>query len=620
LEEEKEMAIIEHESLSELIEKGIDTVPRLFQYRTKVWKDHIAMRDKVLGLWKEFTWGDYGKKVKQVGMALLEMGLKKGNTAAILSENCPEWLFSDEGILAAGGVTVGVYATDSASQIEYIVNNCGAKFFFAEDEEQLDKILEVRDKTPSVEKIIVYDMKGLRDFKDPMVMSFDDLLERGEEARTKQSEALKVAIADSKPEDLAILVYTSGTTGPPKGAMLSHHNILDGIFKLFELEPPPKGFIDEVLTFLPLCHIAERNVSGFGPLSSGMIINFAESVATVPQDIREVSPTVYFAVPRFWEKFYSTLMLQMKDSTPLERAAFNYSQKLGQKLATYRIKNEKPPLWLKLAFSIANQTVLKNFKTAIGLERVRYCLSGAAPISPDLLKFYYGLGIDMREVYGQTECTGLATMHYKNRTKFGTVGEAAPGVEVKIADDGEILIKGDNVFLGYFRNQEKTDETVIDGWLYTGDVGSIDEDGHVIISDRKKDIIITAGGKNITPSEIENQLKFSPYINDAVVIGDQRKFLTALIMIDEENVMEYAQEERVPFTTFASLTKTKEILRLIQKEVDEVNKNFARVETIKKFRLIDILLTTDDDEITPTGKLKRNFVSEKFKPLIDEMY
>ena len=221
---------------------------------------------------------------------------------------------------------------------------------------------------------------------------------------------------------------------------------------------------------------------------------------------------------------------------------------------------------------------------------------------------------------GQTECTGLATMHYKNRTKFGTVGEAAPGVEVKIADDGEILIKGDNVFLGYFRNQEKTDETVIDGWLYTGDVGSIDEDGHVIISDRKKDIIITAGGKNITPSEIENQLKFSPYINDAVVIGDQRKFLTALIMIDEENVMEYAQEERVPFTTFASLTKTKEILRLIQKEVDEVNKNFARVETIKKFRLIDILLTTDDDEITPTGKLKRNFVSEKFKPLIDEMY
>jgi long-chain acyl-CoA synthetase len=620
LEEEKEMAIIEQESLAEVRSKGIDTIPRLFQHRTKVWKDHVAMRDKVLGVWKEFTWGDYGEQVEQVALGLLELGMKKEDTAAILSENCPEWLFCDEGILAAGGVTVGVYATDSASQIEYIANNCGARFFFVEDEEQLDKILEVREKTPAVEKIIVYDMKGLRDFDDPMVMSFDDLLELGEKSRSKQSEAMKSAIADSDPEELAILVYTSGTTGPPKGAMLSHRNIMDGIFKLFELEPPPKGFIDEVLTFLPLCHIAERNVSGFGPLSSGMIINFAESMATVPQDIREISPTIYFAVPRIWEKFYSTLMLQMKDSTPLEKAAFNYCQKLGQKFAEYRIKNKNAPLWLKLAFGLANQTVLKNFKTAIGLERVRYCLSGAAPISPDLLKFYYSLGIDMREVYGQTESTGLATMHFEGRTKFGTVGEAAPGVEVKIADDGEILIKGDNVFMGYYKNQEKTDETVIDGWLYTGDVGKIDEDGHVIISDRKKDIIITAGGKNITPSEIENQLKFSPYINDAVVIGDKRKYLTALIMIDEENVMEYAQEERVPFTTFASLTKAPEINKLVESEVERVNKNFARVETIKKFRLIDILLTTDDDEITPTMKLKRSFVSQKFAPLIDEMY
>ena len=614
------MAIIERESLAVIKEKGIDTIPRLFEYRTKIWRDHVAMRDKVLGLWKEFTWGDYGDKVEQVALALLDMGIKKGDTAAILSENCPEWLYCDEGILAAGGVTVGIYATDSASQIEYIANNCGAKFFFVEDEEQLDKILEVREKTPSVHKIIVFDMKGLRDFKDPMVMSFDELLEQGAGARGKQSGALKTAIDDAKPDDLAILVYTSGTTGPPKGAMLSHKNIMEMMFKLPELEPPPDGFIDEVLTFLPLCHIAERGVSGFGPLSSGMIINFAESMATVPQDIREVSPTIYFAVPRIWEKFYSTLMLQMKDSTSLEKAVFNYCQKLGQKLAAYRIKNERAPLWLKLAFSLANQTILKNFKKSIGLERVRYCLSGAAPISPDLLQFYYGLGIDMREVYGQTESTGLATMHYDGRTKFGTVGEAAPGVEVKIADDGEILIKGDIVFMGYYNNPEKTAETVIDGWLYTGDVGKIDEDGHVIISDRKKDIIITAGGKNITPSEIENQLKFSPYINDAVVIGDKRKYLTALIMIDEENVMEYAQEERVPFTTFASLTRTKEIISLIQQEVDKVNKNFARVETIKKFRLIDILLTTDDDEITPTMKLKRSFVSKKFAPLIDEMY
>ncbi|MBW1848444.1 MAG: AMP-binding protein [Deltaproteobacteria bacterium] len=265
-------------------------------------------------------------------------------------------------------------------------------------------------------------------------------------------------------------------------------------------------------------------------------------------------------------------------------------------------------------------TVLQNVKKVTGLNNVRWCISGAAPISPDLLKFYHSIGIDMREVYGQTESTGAATMHIPGGTKFGTVGEPVPGCEIKIAEDGEILIKGSNVFKGYFNDPDKTRETIIDGWLHTGDVGSIDEDGHVIISDRKKDIIITAGGKNITPSEIENQLKFSPYVNDAVVIGDGRKYLTALIMIDDENVMEYAQENRIPFTTYANLTKAPEIIKLIHQEVEKVNKNFARVETVKKFSLIDIKLTEDDDEITPTMKLKRKFVSEKFKDAIEAMY
>ncbi len=620
MEEGKEMALIQRESLEQLRSEGINTVPRLFRHRINKWQDNVVMRDKVLGLWQEITWGEYGSKARWVAAALLEMGLKTGDRVAVISENCPEWLYCDQGTMAACGVTVGIYTTDSAKQVEYVINNCEAKFYIAENEEQLDKILEVRDRTPSLEKIIVFDMDGLRDFKDPMVMSFDDLLEIGRQADKKNPDLYDQHVEMSKAEDLAILVYTSGTTGPPKGAMLSHQNILDAIFVLFEIEPPEEGQLDEILTFLPLCHIAERNVSGFGPLSTGTIINFAESMATVPQDIREVSPTMYFAVPRIWEKFYSTMMLRMKDSTPLEKLAFKWATGAGQKVAKYRLSRQKPPLSARMVFKVMDRLVLRNVKRSIGLDRVRFCLSGAAPISPDLLKFYYSLGIDMREVYGQTESCGVATMHYKNRVKFGTIGEKAPGVEIKIADDGEILMKGPTVFLGYYNNPEKTAETVVDGWLYTGDVGKIDEDGHVIIQDRKKDIIITAGGKNITPSEIENQLKFSPYINDSVVIGDQRKYLTALIMIDEENVMEYAQEQKVPFTTFASLTRTKEINKLIEQEVEAVNKNFARVETIKKFRLIDILLTSDDDEITPTGKLKRNFVSEKFKELIDSMY
>ncbi|MBU3915593.1 AMP-binding protein [bacterium] len=608
------------ETLAELRTNNIITVPQLFQHRVKNWSDHVVMRDKVLGIWQEITWKEYGEKARNVGMALLECGLKKGDRTAIISENCPEWLFCDQGALAAGGATVGIYTTDSAMQVEYVINNCGVKFIFAEDEEQLDKILEVREKAPSLEKIIIYDMKGLRDYSDPMVISFDSFLEIGKKAFAKNPSLFEEKLNEAKPEELAILVYTSGTTGPPKGAMLSHQNILESMFMLLEVEPAPEGQVDEIMTFLPLCHIAERNVSGFGPLATGTIINFAESMATVPQDIREISPTLFFAVPRIWEKFYSTMMLRLKDSTPFEKISYKWALKVGEKMADYKMNKQKPPFRLNALYSLAYWAVIRNMRKSIGLDRVRLCLSGAAPISPELLKFYFGLGIDMREVYGQTESSGLATIHYGGKVKFGTIGQPAPNVEIKTTDDGEILIKGPNVFMGYFNNQEKTDETVIDGWLYTGDVGKIDEDGHVIIMDRKKDIIITAGGKNITPSEIENQLKFSPYINDAVVIGDKRKYLTALIMIDEENVMEYAQDHRVPFTTFASLTKTKEINKLIEAEVEAVNKNFARVETIKKFRLIDILLTADDDEITPTGKLKRNFVSEKFKDLIDSMY
>jgi long-chain acyl-CoA synthetase len=310
----------------------------------------------------------------------------------------------------------------------------------------------------------------------------------------------------------------------------------------------------------------------------------------------------------------------MKDSTPLEKIAFRWAMGVGRRVSELRLDRRPVPWNLRALFALADLAVLRNLKRFIGLHKARYLLSGAAPISPDILRFYHALGLDMREVYGQTENCGPTSGHYQNDVKFGTVGRPLPRAEVRIADDGEILVRGPHVFMGYFNDPEKTAETLVDGWLHTGDLGRIDEDGHLIITDRKKDIIITSGGKNITPSEIENQLKFSPYINDAVVIGDGRKFLTALIMIDEENVMKFAQDNRIPFTTYASLTRTPEILKLIEHEVDEVNKQFARVESIKKFRLIDIQLTTDDDEITPTMKLKRKFVSERFKDLIEGMY
>ena len=619
MEEEKEMEIIRGPQLrSNFLSSETNTIPRLFWRRVMEWSNQTAMREKKFGLWKDITWRIYGKKAKYTGLGLIALGLAKGERVAIISENNCEWLYSDMGTLAAGGISVGIYPTDSPNQVKYVLNHSGARFYIAEDEEQLDKVLAVRDSIPHLQKIIIMDMEGLRHFSDSMVMSFDELLALGKDLDGKQPALFKLRLQESQPEDLAILIYTSGTTGPPKGAMISHKNVLNTMEMQDEINPGYKD--DEVLSFLPLCHIAQRMVSVFNPLLAGYTINFVEELDTVPENMREVSPTIFFAVPRIWEKFYSALVLTMKDATRLEKLAYQWATAIGQRCSDYRLNGFEPPFYLRGLFKLANWTVLRNLKKVIGLDRARYCLSGAAPISPELLKFYHSLGVDIREVYGQTENCGPTSIHYENDVKFGTVGKPLPAAQIRIAEDGEILLKGPHIFMGYYNDPEKTRETVVDGWLHTGDIGKIDEDGHLIITDRKKDIIITAGGKNITPSEIENRLKFSPYINDAIVIGDGRKYLTALIMIDDENVMKYAQDNRIPFTTYASLTKAKGVIQLIQKEVDKVNKEFARVETIKKFCLIDIQLTTDDEEITPTMKLKRKFVNEKFKEMIEEMY
>jgi long-chain acyl-CoA synthetase len=502
--------------------------------------------------------------------------------------------------------------------VEYIVNDSGTRFFFAENEEQLDKILEVRARCPQLVKIFVYDMEGLHGLRDDQVMRFEALLDLGARYEREHPGAFDPMVEIAKPEDLAILVYTSGTTGPPKGAMLSHRNILFQLgYSDFIAEPRPG---DQQLSFLPLSHIAERTFTVFYPLRSGATVNFAESIDTVPENIREVAPAVFFAVPRIWEKFYSAVALRMREATLPGKLAYAWAIGLGTRMAERRIEGRGPPAWLRLLYRVADFLVLDNLKRSMGLHRARGAATGAAPIAPELIKWYMALGIDMREVYGQTENCGLATAMPADRIKLGTVGVARPDTEVKLSPQGEILLKGPHILLGYYKNPQKTAETVIDGWLHTGDVGVIDEEGYVRITDRMKDVIITAGGKNVTPSEIENQLKFSPYISDAVVIGDQRKFLSCLVMIDHETVAQFAQERNVPFTDFASLCRAKEVQDLIWLEIERVNKQLARVETIKKFRLIEQILTPEDEELTPTMKLKRSFVNRKYKDVIDDMY
>jgi len=580
--------------------------------------DLVAMREKTLGIWRAITWRQFGDRARRVGLGLVSLGLAKGECAAILSGNNPEWLYADMGIVGAGGVSVGIYPTDAAAQVEYVLQDSRSTVVFVEDEEQLDKVLRVRAQLPGLRRIVIFDMEGLADFSDPMALSLGAFMELGADHDRRNPGLWERRLGEPRPDELALLVYTSGTTGPPKGAMISHRNIIFQVEHGTRLLPAGPG--DERLSFLPMCHVAERVVGVYYSLFTGTIMNFAESVETVPENVREVQPTVFGAVPRIWEKFYSAVTIAMAEATPLAQWAYRAAIGLGYRVVERRLGRRPIPPWLRLAYRFADVVVLKNVRKTIGIDRCRYLATGAAPISPDLVRWYLALGRDMLEVYGQTENTGLATVMPPDRIKLGTVGLPVPYGELRISPLGEILLRGDHVFMGYYNQPEKTAEVIVDGWLHTGDVGTIDEDGYVRITDRMRDIIITSGGKNVTPSEIENELKFSPFISDAVVIGDGRKYLTCLIMIDHDNVATFAQDHDVPFTNFGSLTRARPVLDLIAAEVEKVNRKFARVETIKGFRLIEHQLDPEDPELTPTMKLKRTFVNRKYRDLINSMY
>jgi long-chain acyl-CoA synthetase len=597
-----------------------DTLTKSFLLSVQARGGKPAMREKDLGIWKPITWDDWLTKAKEIAYGLHALGFNPGDVASILANTIPEWSYADMGVLCAGGVSSGIYPTDSAAQVEYLVNDSRTRVLFVEDDEQLDKALEVRGRCPTLQKIVIFDMEGLVGFHDPMVLSFDQFLDLGRNHMQGREKLWDEMVNARGPDDLAILVYTSGTTGPPKGAMHSHKGICTQLKHLMDVPALSWHEGDERLGFLPMCHVAERVAGCYYGIAVGAVTNYAESPDTVPDNIREVQPTVFGAVPRVWEKFYSAIMIALKDATPLERKAYETAIGIGYRMAEHRLAGTEPPAGLKLAYQAASSLVLRNIRKMLGLDRCRWLFTGAAPISPDLIKWYFALGLDMYEVYGQTENCGLATVMPNDRIKLGTVGKIVPYGELKVSPDGEILLKGDFLFMGYLNQPEKTAEAMRDGWLHTGDVGFVDNEGYVKITDRMKDIIITAGGKNVTPSEIENQLKFSPYISDAVVVGDKRPYLTCLVMIDRENVEKFAQDQNVPFTNYLSLCRSKEVQDLIWSEIEKVNVNFARVETVKRFRLIETQLTAEDEELTPTMKLKRKLVNEKYRDLISDMY
>jgi len=541
-------------SSTEVLSFGCDTLPKLFMKMSAERGDRIAMREKDFGIWQSYSWAFYREQALAIANGLLSLGLQRGDVVSIQSEDCKEWLFADLGGLLAGGVVNGVYPTYQSRQVEHALTDSKARFLFVEDEEQLDKYLEIESRMPAVEKVFVFDWKGLRGFEHEKVAPIEDLYEAGRAYGQEHPDRVERIVADGRPDDLAILIYTSGTTGMPKGSMISQRYIM------FQINLAPDAVrqteTDELLTYLPLCHVAERIFSGWAPVATGATINFAESPETVAQNLVELSPTYMFAVPRVLEKFYSRVTTAMSEGTWVGRKAFETAMRIGMRRADALLDGQKPSATTEIQFQIADRIVFRNIKKLLGLDRVHGLVSGAAPISTALLKWFLAMGIPVDEAYGQTEA-GVVTVTRKGVFRLGTVGPAAAGVDIRISDEGEVLLRS------------------------PGNIGTLDEEGNLSITDRLKDIIITAGGKNITPSVIENELKFSPYVSDAVIIGDKRKYLTCLIMIDQENVEHYAQTH---------------------------------------VRLIDVLLTAEDDELTPTMKLKRSFINEKYSTLIESMY
>ena len=589
--------------------------PALFFQQVEAQKDRVALRRKDYGIWNRISWREYGQKVREASAGLLAIGLERGDRVAILGDNRPEWLICHLAIMTIGCVTCGVYPTSASEQVAYVVGHSESTVLFVENEEQVDKVLQILDKL-NLKQVVVWDPKGLWGFSHTIIIFFDEFMEQGRNYLEAHPETVSKRMEAIDPQDTAMMIYTSGTTGPPKGAMITHHNILSLTESFMAANPVYQS--DEMLSYLPLAHIYENLISMFQAVWSGGTVNFVESIDTLAQNLREVSPTVFASVPRIWEKFASMIEIRMSDSTPLKRLFYRLAVLVGLRYIRTKKKTRERLLWGLLYWPFYC-LVLYHLRRQLGFERVRYAVCGAAPASPELFEYFNALGIPLREGYGQTESTGVIAVQRIDRPRWGFVGELIPGIEVKIAEDGEILARGPGVFKGYFKDPELTKETIKDGWLYTGDVGAM-EDGFLKIMDRKKDILITAGGKNITPAFIENKLKFSSYIQDAVVIGDGRRYLVTLILIDEDNVTKYAQDHRIPFTTFADLTQNPEIRKLIDGEISKVNKTLSKVETIKKFELLPRRFYEEDGDVTPTKKVKRRFLEERYADLINKLY
>jgi long-chain acyl-CoA synthetase len=595
------------------------TIPKLFLQQCKKYgNDKVAMREKEFGIWIPFTWQDYYDNVKHLCLGMVSLGLERGDKVAMIGDNRPEGLWAEMAALCAGGVGVWLFQDCMMDEVKYIIDHSDAKFFVGETQEEVDKALSIKDKCPKLEKIIWDDPKGMRHYHEDFLISIEKVQKLGKELDQKEPELFETLIHEGHGDDICLLFYTSGTTALPKGALLSHWNMLTMGCNLMAVDPCYDS--DDFVSYLPFAWIGEQMMSISCGLQIGYTLNFPEEPDTALENLREIGPHVMFAPPRLYEGMTRQVQVKYIDATWIKRKIYEFSTKVGYKVANLKFE-KKPVSWnWKLLNWLAYALLQKKLKDHLGMSRLRHAYTGGAAMGPDHFRFFHALGVNLKQIYGQTEIAGISIVHRDGDVKFDTVGTPIPETEVAITEEGEIISKSPSVFLGYYKNEEATQKTLMDGWLYSGDRGFIDEDGHLVVFDRSKDVMTLSDGRPFSPQYLETRLKFSPFIQEAWVIGDKRDYVTAVMCIDYSVVGKWADEKKINYTSYPELSQKPEVYDLVEKQIEEANKDLPLPAKIHKFVNLYKVFDADDEELTRTSKLRRAFVENRYKDIVNALY
>ena len=595
------------------------TLPHLLiENARKHGSERVALREKEFGIWQSVSWSEYLANVQDLALGLVALGYEPGDKLAILGDNRPEWLYSELAIQSLGGAAVGIFPDSHVDQVKYIIDHSDAVFLIVEDQEQTDKFLELKEACPKVRYVIVDDMKGMRYYDDSLLISLKKVQKMGRDLGQETPGLFEKCVAGLTEDTVALIAYTSGTTGLPKGAMLTHRNMVKMAASYDQIDPAYPT--DNHVSFLPLPWVGEQMTAVAWNLYRGFVVNFPEKIETVAENIREVGPEILFAPPRFWERICSDMQVRIQDAVWIKRFFYKMCMPIGYKAAEFRLANKKPSLPVYLLDRICYFLLFRSLKNYFGLGNLRNVYTGGAALGPEIFNLFQALGVNIKQIYGQTETSGISVGHRNGDIKLTTVGKPIPEMEIEISDSGEILSRGPTVFAGYYKNEKATKTALVDGWLHSGDQGILDEDGHLIMIDRMKDVMQLVDGTKFSPQLIENKLKFSIYISEAVVVGKDRPFVAAMINMDMGNVGKWAESNKITYTTYTDLSQKHEVYELVAGEVAKINTSLPKAAQVKKFVMLHKELDADDDEMTRTRKVRRSFVEERYSQVIDALY